>query len=193
MSSANQKKLDASINRLTNFKPIAVRELEDGSLEILGGAHRTQAYIRRGDNEVHVWNVGKISDTEAKEISLADNERYGEDDSEAMTKLLNSLDTVNELVTFLPIEDDQFDSFWDKAAFDLDSLDLDEEDDDDSVIEKPTSSAPTQRVVRFKLAIEDAERLSDHIEKIIKKNAFTSSDALTNAGDALIHTLKDLW
>lgn len=193
VSEENLKKLDASMERLGNFKPITVRELSDGTLEVLGGAHRRDIHIRRGDKLIDVLNLGEVSDTEAKEIGLADNERYGEDDDKLMEKLLNSLDTAHELSTFLPISDDEFDSFWSKAAIiDLDDLNFDE-DEDEQIIEKPTSSAPTHRVVRFKVSVEDAERLSDFIEATSKSNGFTTSDALTNAGDALIHNLKELW
>lgn len=191
VSTENEKKLDASLNRLGNFKPILVRTLEDGSIQILGGEHRRDSAIRAGDKDVQVINLGVISDTKAKEISLADNERYGEDDSAALEKLLNSLDTAHELSSFLPLTDDDLDSFWNKTSIDLDDLDLDE--DDDLPIEKPTSSSPTHRIVRFKISIEDAERLSDFIETSSKTNGFADSDALTNAGDALIHALKELW
>lgn len=192
VSSENERKLDVSIDRLGNFKPILVRTLEDGTLQILGGEHRRDSALRSGDKTVSVINLGVIGDTKAKEISLADNERYGEDDSEALEKLLNSMETVNELSSFLPMTDDDLDSFWSKAIINLDDLDLD--DEDDLPIEKPmAASAPTHRVVRFKVSVEDAERMSDFIESIGKNNGFTTSDALTNAGDALIHALKELW
>jgi len=192
VSSENEKKLDVSMDRLGNFKPILVRTLEDGSLQILGGEHRRDSAMRSGEKTIPVLNLGVIGDTKAKEISLADNERYGEDDSEALEKLINSLETKDELSSFLPISDDEMDSFWSKAAINLDDLDLDE--DDDLPIEKPIGvSAPTHRVVRFKVSVADAERMSDFIESIGKNNGFTTSDALTNAGDALIHALKELW
>lgn len=180
------------MDRLGNFKPILVRTLEDGSLQILGGEHRRDSAMRSGEKTIPVLNLGVIGDTKAKEISLADNERYGEDDSEALEKLINSLETKDELSSFLPISDDEMDSFWSKAAINLDDLDLDE--DDDLPIEKPIgASAPTHRVVRFKVSVADAERMSDFIESTGKNNGFTTSDALTNAGDALIHALKELW
>lgn len=188
----NQKKLEESLKRNGYFSPIIARELEDGTLEIIGGEHRRDALIKAGKTEIEVVNLGKISDTKAKEIGLTDNERYGEDDAKALEKLLNELETANELSTFLPISDDEFDSFWTKESINLDELDLDD-DDDGEPIEPPVSSAPTHRVLRFKVPVTDAERVSDFIEKTSKDNGFTASDALTNAGDALVHALKELW
>jgi hypothetical protein len=192
VSAENERKLDASVERLGHFKPIIARELDDGTLEILGGEHRRDAAVRAGDKKINVINLGKISDIKAKEISLADNERYGEDDSAAMEKLLKDLETTSELSSFLPITDEDLDSYWNKTEFNLDDLDLDE-DEDESPVERPTVSAPTHRVLRFKVQNEDAEKLSEFVEAISRSNGFTSSDALTNAGDALIHIVKELW
>lgn len=193
VSQENKQKLEVSLNRLGNFKPILVRTLDDGTLQILGGENRRNAELDRGSKLVQILNLGRIDETRAKEISLADNERFGEDDSEALQRLLNSLDTVDELSTFLPISDDEFDSFWDKASISLDDLDLDDDDDLPTNLPTPAATAPTHRVVRFKLPIADSERLTELVEKTQKSNGFTTSDALTNAGDALIHILGKIW
>lgn len=187
----NQKKLDTSIKRLGNFKPILVRELTDGTLEIIGGQHRRDSALRSKEKTVPVLNLGKIDDAKAKEIGLVDNERYGEDDTGAMKRLLESLDSSKELVTFMPISTEELDAYLSYESIDISDLDLD--DLDEEPIEEKQKSSPTHRVVRFKLAIQDAEKLSDLIEKTIKKQGFTESDALTNAGDALVHVLGSVW
>jgi len=187
----NQQKLDNSIERLGNFKPILVRELPDGTLQIIGGQHRKESAVRRGEVEVPVINLGVIDDIRAKEISLVDNERYGEDDAQALKKLLDGLETADELDTFLPISLDELDSLLSYDSIDLDDLDI--EGDDDSPINRPEPPTLTHRVVRFKVTIEDAERLSDLVESTKKSNGFTNSDELTNAGDSLIHILKEIW
>jgi len=43
--------------------------------------------------------------------------------------------------------------------------------------------------VRFKLANEDAERLTELIETTKQEHGFTAEDQATNAGDALVHLL----
>jgi len=187
----NQEKLDASLERLGTFKPILVRELDDGTLEILGGKHRRDSAIRREVSKVPVINLGKIDDTRAKEISLVDNERYGEDDAITLQKMLNGLETANELPNFLPLTSDDLDLILADHSINIDDFDIDI--DDDLPIEKPTPSSPTHRIMRFKVQIDDAERLSDLIEKTIKINGLNSSDALTNAGDALVHICKEFW
>ncbi len=185
------KKLDNSLNRLGNFKPILVRELQNGTLEIIGGQHRTASAIRRNIKTVPVLNLGTVDDAKAKEMSLVDNERYGEDDTEELKKLLDGLGSTSELASFLPMSTEDLDSLFSYDSIDLDELDV--EDDDELPIEKPTPSSPTHRVVRFKVAVEDAEHLSEFLETVKKNNGFTGSDELTNAGDSLIHTLKEIW
>jgi ParB family chromosome partitioning protein len=48
----NEKRIEESIKRLGLFKPVTVRELTDGRLEILGGQHRWEAARRLGYKEV---------------------------------------------------------------------------------------------------------------------------------------------
>ena len=76
----NFEKLKGSIEKLGFFKPILARELDGGQFEILGGEHRWRAAMEQGISTVPVISVGKISDLVAKQMSLVDNERYGEDD-----------------------------------------------------------------------------------------------------------------
>lgn len=79
----NFEKLKGSIEKLGFFKPILVRELDGGIFEILGGEHRWRAAMEQGISTVPVISVGKINDLVAKQMSLVDNERYGEDDQVA--------------------------------------------------------------------------------------------------------------
>ena len=54
----NEEKLRASIARFGVFKPIICRELQDGTLEILGGEHRWQTARDMGLDTVPVVNLG---------------------------------------------------------------------------------------------------------------------------------------
>jgi len=84
----NFEKLKGSIEKLGFFKPILARELDGGIFEILGGEHRWRAAMEQGISTVPVISVGKINDLVAKQMSLVDNERYGEDDQVALQRLI---------------------------------------------------------------------------------------------------------
>ena len=61
VSVENQRKLEESIRRNGIFRPIIVRELDDGTLEVIAGEHTTRAAIALGYEEIDVYNLGGIS------------------------------------------------------------------------------------------------------------------------------------
>lgn len=188
VSPENEKKIEKSIKRLGLFKPVIVRELADGTLEILGGEHRAQAAIRLGMAEVPVTNLGVISDKKAKEISLIDNGRYGADDSLQLGLLLEELGNSAELAEFLPYSEADLNEIFSSRALDLDMLDI---GDDDELPEMTATAQQkpiqTHQIMRFKVPYEDAPIVQAVIESIMKRQGYTSEDSLTNAGHALVH------
>jgi ParB/RepB/Spo0J family partition protein len=190
VSPDNEAKLDESLKRFGIFKPILARQVGK-ELEILGGQHRWEAAKRLGLGTVPVINLGSLDDDTAKEIGLVDNGRYGVDDAEGLANLLKNLGKPSDLATFLPYSDKELEVIFKTDELDFDSLDID--GDDDEIELKPTevSSGPTHQIMRFKVPVEDAEWVSSLISKVIKSQGLTDSDSLTNAGDALVHVLKN--
>lgn len=188
VSPENEAKLEASLERLDFFRPIVVRELDDGTLEILGGAHRAKIAQRKGFETVPIINLGRIDDEKAKEISLADNGRYGFDDAVKLSDLFNSLPDPRVLTSFLPYSDTEIDVFLASAKVDLKELDEDLplrlDEDLPKLPKEPNKSA--YRVLRFKVPIEDAQLIEDVIQEVMVAKGLTGSDSQTNAGDALI-------
>ena len=201
MSPAVEQKLDASIRRFGCFKPVVVREIEieDGGtfaigLEIIGGEHRAQSAVRVGLDSIPIFNLGPISDKEAKEISLADNARYGADDTLALAVLLKELGNENEIQSFLPYDNDDLTSIFSSQAIDLDELGIDGKFDGKEEQERepelPIAKVPkTHAIMRFKVPLADSERITELIARIETAHGYTASDQLTNAGDALVHLL----
>lgn len=187
VSPENEEKLDSSLKRFGVFKPVIVRELIDGTLQIIGGEHRAQSAARLGYKAIPIVNLGMISDQKAKEISLVDNDRFGEDDMFKLAELVGTLD-VNELSSFTTFTDTDIDSMFTSSSIaleDLDSLSLPSED-----IEPPQEkSIQMHQIMRFKVPIKDVDAVTQKIEKAIKVQGFDDSDSLTNAGDALVHLL----
>ncbi|MCG5512840.1 ParB/RepB/Spo0J family partition protein [Ectothiorhodospira shaposhnikovii] len=182
----NEEKLSASVDRLSMFKPILVRTLESGRLEILGGHHRNVIAIRKGFESVPILNLGKISDDKAKEIALIDNSRYGADDSQKLSEILSELGSPEELATFMPFSQVDFESIFSSTSIELEDLGI-EDDEEPTHIEFPTlPKIQTHQVMRFKVPSEDAARVSEVLERIMKTQGFTEQDSLTNAGDALV-------
>lgn len=188
----NESKLEESIKRFGMFKPIVVRELPNGALEILGGQHRAAAAHRLGLKEVPVMNLGPISDKKAKEIGLVDNGRYGNDDTLQLAALLKELGDVEDLASFMPYSDQDFNNILEVGDLDLDDL-APLPDLEPVAAPTPLAKMPqTHALMRFKVPIEDFERVSEIINGVIKSQGLNSGDSLTNAGDALIHILNGL-
>jgi ParB-like chromosome segregation protein Spo0J len=188
VSPENEAKIDESLKRFGFFKPVLARELADGALEILGGEHRWRSAKRLGHKTVPVINLGKVDDKRAKEISLVDNGRYGNDDTLRLAELLDGLGSPDDLATFMPYTDADFASIFSSVNIALDDLDIPDDDGSPSVLpkEKPVQ---THQVMRFKVPVEDVATITDLIESTMKTQRFTEDDSLTNAGNALVHLL----
>lgn len=191
VSEENLAKIRESISQLGTFKPILARTLEDGSLQIIGGEHRSQVAIELGHETVPVIMLGEIDDMTAKKMGLADNGRYGTDDTIALAKLLGDLGTPEELEAILPYSNDQLESIFASTNISLDDLDIDESmieklgDGKDAGAAMPKSD-PTHQTMKFRVRVEDANKVTSLIERVMKNNGFTTDTAEVNAGDALI-------
>lgn len=192
VSPENERKIRASLKRNGIFKPIIVRETKDGEYEILGGQHRWEQAIELGLETIPVFNLGEIDDNRAKEIGLADNARYGSDDTVELAELLKSLGDIEELQNFLPYGASDFDAIF-TANIALDELEIDEdlevELETPEEIEPVTKPTKTHTLMRFKVPIADAERITALIASTQKEYGFTKADELTNVGDALVQIL----
>lgn len=190
VSPANEEKLEVSITRLGMFKPVVVREMADGALQIIGGEHRAAAAVRLGIKQIPFVNLGKIGDKKAKEISLVDNNRFGADDTLQLAELLEGLGSVDELASFMPYSESDFASIFSSVNIVLDDLDL---PDDDELTPSLPKEKPlqTHQIIRLKVPVQDAGRVTELLERVMKSQKFVDSDSLTNAGDAFVYICQN--
>lgn len=189
VSPENEAKLKASIAQFGVYKPVICRTLSGGGLQILGGEHRWSVARDMGHTTVPVVNLGVISDEVAKKIGLIDNGRYGEDDTLALAELIKELGGTEELISFLPYTEDELDSIFSATSIALEDLDSSEEELPDlTALAKP---AKTHQIMRFKIPVEDSEWVQKRIEDTMNTQGFLEDDAMSNAGNALVHLLKE--
>lgn len=188
VSPDNETKIDNSIERLGLFKPALCRELDDGSLELIGGEHRWLSAKRKGEKEFPIINLGRVSDARAKEIGLVDNARYGTDDTLQLAELFDGME-VDDLSSFTPFSDSDITSIFSSVNIELDNLDIEESDERPGVPqERPLQ---THQIMRFRIPVEDSW-IQKLLEETMKTQKMNESDSLTNAGDALIYLLTKL-
>lgn len=178
-------RLEESMRRNGCYKPIICRELADGSLQIIGGEHRSRTAERLGIAEVPVINLGAISDNKAKEIGLVDNGRYGEDDPLMLGEILKDLG-VDEVMTYMPFHSEDLAGLFSAGDVDLDEISIDGVDDKKADELQPERAALTHAVLRFKVPIAEQEHLQKYIEHVIAKQGLKDSDTMLAAGMALM-------
>lgn len=188
-------KLRKSLEENGHIRPILVRELEDGTKEIVGGEHRNDLSIELGHKTVPVLNLGVISDEQAKKALLLDNSRYGEDEIGKLSALLEDLGSPEELASYMTYTEEDLASLMSSdIEVDLDALDeLDELDyvDEDDDKPAPVKELKTHQTMKFKVDVENADVVSDTIEKIIQEQGIDDSDATVRAGEALMWLVRD--
>ena len=190
VSAEGMLKLRKSIEENGHIRPILVREIEDGALEIVGGEHRCDISIELGHETVPIINLGPIDDTQAKKILLLDNSRYGEDEVGKLSAILEGLGSPEELASYMTYtEDDLATLMTSDIEADLEGLDslddLDYIDDDDDETVAPAPAVKTHQTMKMKVDVENAETVSDTLEKIIREQGIEDSDAMVRSGEAL--------
>lgn len=188
----NFEKLKGSIEKLGFFKPILARELDGGQFEILGGEHRWRAAMEQGISAVPVISVGKISDLVAKQMSLVDNERYGEDDQVALQRLIEEIQSEldYQLSEIAPYDDELAATLARESAIDLEMLEAlsrgYEEPVEKDSREKAERVGAEHQTMRFKVTFDASDRVTETIKSIIKEQAINTGNDMENAGEALV-------
>jgi ParB family chromosome partitioning protein len=192
----NQEKLQASMEVDGQKLPVLVRKDGDG-YQIIDGQHRVEAAKALGI-QVFVHDLGKMTEAQAKKATLIANSRYGDDDPEALIALLSSegFDSAEMILTTLPIDETELSNLFasvDTDFSDLEDDDLDQDSDDDLDMEPGISTAgvATEKIIRFKIPIDDAERLEAMLDSVIEDNELTEKDKLRVAGQALMMLIPE--
>jgi hypothetical protein len=171
----NFEKLKKSLTELGSFKPIVVRKVGD-DYQILGGFHRCEAAKELGLETVPIVNLGEIDDNKAKQISLVDNTRYGEDDTELLSKLLDSMETdlLVEIIPEAPLDLPDTDDLTDRLTEEL---------------RKEREEEDTHKTLKFRLEIEKAEEIEAILSKTASDYGFMYPDGYSNYTEALYFLL----
>lgn len=182
-----EARLEASIREFGFIKPIVCREIADGVLQIIGGEHRARKAVEMGIESIPVVVLRGVSDQRAKAMGLADNGRYGEDDALKLASILTDLDA--SMLELLPFDEQDLAGIFASSAVNLDDLGFDETDL--SVGDLPDADAPrptvTHELMRFKVPVEDRDRLEKFIQHVIKSKGFAAEeDSMVAAGMALV-------
>lgn len=187
-----EMRLRASVKEFGVYKPIVVRQLSDGTLQILGGEHRWRIAVSMNLATIPVVNLGPMSDKRAKTLGLADNGQYGEDDALRLADILKDIGH-EDIAALLPYTEQDLAGMFAATSVDLDSLGFD--DDDSEIAPLPSADAVrptiTHELMRFKVPVEDREFVQKLIDKVIGQQGLKSEqDSMVAAGMALVAICK---
>lgn len=174
-------------------EPIKIRELTDGSYEIVDGEHRWRAATQLGLGFVPCVNLGPISDAQAKKLTIIANELRGAPEPVRLAALIKDLNTditLEDLALELPMTRVELDSLVRSATpFDWGAIESGLPD----VSTKETAQAALGNGKRFQIGSvkgDIAATLCDELMAEYNRSAAASSSA--NPETVLRHWLERL-
>lgn len=112
------EKTKDNLKEFGQMRPIVVRE-SNGKFEIINGFHRWLSCKELGFKKVLINNLGKVSDKEAKLLTILLNELKGNPNAVKLAKLIDTLygsDAWQDIARLLPFGDDEIENFRKIAA-----------------------------------------------------------------------------
>lgn len=129
------EKLKANIKRNGQVENIIVRKLDTGFYEVVNGNHRFSALVDLEITEAVVFDLGKISDAQARRIAVETNETKFETDNIKLAEVIKEiteefvdLDALSETMPYTPEDIDNFNRL---LTFDWDQYQGDSTEDGD--------------------------------------------------------------
>jgi hypothetical protein len=101
-------KLAANMKRNGQVESLMVRQLKNGTLEVVNGNHRLDALITLGVKTAMVCDLGKISDAEARRLAVETNETRFETDFVKLSLLFKDMNEEfdkDDLLGTLPFDE----------------------------------------------------------------------------------------
>jgi len=137
------EKLVNNIKTNGQIENLLVRKLETGFYQCVNGNHRIAALNKLGIKTAVCYDLGDISDYQAKRIAIETNETKFETDQVKLAELideLNSKYSIEELSQTMPYTGEEIQAFKDMLDFDFSEYDTATDNDIDSGSEKEDNS-----------------------------------------------------
>lgn len=122
---------DREIKLMNNIKQngqvenLIIRELDTGFYEVVNGNHRLRIMQRLDQDEVFCYNMGKITDSQAKRIAIETNETKFDTDNIKLAQLIKDISvdfTFDDLAITMPYSQDELNDFSNLLEFDWDNF-----------------------------------------------------------------------
>lgn len=136
---AKAKKLAANVKRNGQIENLLIRELPTGFYEVVNGNHRLDTFVELGMGQAVCYNLGRISDAQARRVAIETNETRFKTDNLRLAELFKEIGmgdnaefSLAELAETMPFTGDELKTFIDMVDFDWSQYDKSKEGDDDA-------------------------------------------------------------
>lgn len=128
------RKLRNNLEKIGLVENLIVRQLNNGSFEIVNGEHRYDELLNLNKKHAVVYNLGKVSEKEAIRICIETNETNFDTDQYRLGQLLDNIEqagneTFAELEEYMPFSEEEMQNFQEIYNTELDNL-LENNDED---------------------------------------------------------------
>ena len=149
------EKLANNIKRNGQIENIIIRELDTGFFEVVNGNHRLDVLKSIGYLDVHCFNLGSISESQAKRIAVETNETRFESDikllSETITSILEEF-SLDEIEITMPFTEDEINQMLGKI----------EELEESPIVEEDNFIEPEIDTVKTRVKLGDIIEIGKH-------------------------------
>lgn len=156
------EKLSNNIKRNGQIENIIVRELETGFYEVVNGNHRLDVLKELGFETVYSFNLGDISEAQAKRIAVETNETKFESSEKLLKGIMKEINNefdIDDLLLTMPFSEDYI------LSVDVDNMDN---------IKEPSSNQKEPEVfdgfvVVIKATHDSMSEIEEYLEEWKKK------------------------
>jgi hypothetical protein len=166
-----QEKLSNSLKRHSQVQNIIVRELDTGFFEVVDGNHRLEEFKKVGLEEVMVYNLGKVSDAEAKLMAIGINEIKFNPDNLKLAETIVGLKenfTFEEIEQVTPFSMEDLENFEKMLNFNWEEIEGNIQPSDDDDWEEIKLKLPKDVAFQFAQQIDRFKKLLHPEEKKLK-------------------------
>jgi len=158
------QKLRENIRTNGQIENIIIRELPDGRYEVVNGNHRYDVLVELGLATCHAYNLGVISDNQAKKVSIETNETRFATDNVKLAEIIDQLlgeYSAEELAVTMPFSEEELDHMQKSLTFDWSQFD----DTDGSA----TGSGEPGEIV-FTITVKEADScIEQELEELCRR------------------------
>ena len=139
------EKLENNIKRNGQIENIIVRKLDDDLYEVVNGNHRLSVFEKLGIKKPVCFDLGKITDAQAKRIAIETNETRFETDSIKLAEIIKEISEmefeITDLAMTFPFDEQELTNMQTLLDFDWDQFNND--DDPPGNTEEGSGGGPT--------------------------------------------------